>query len=261
MENYLGETRIFIVIVLYNVFCGASPSFLAVRKQGFFPILVDNSTEDLGNREFCEQENCTYIDLCGNKGLSKAYNAALDYFSGKQGVVIWLDDDTQLIDTYFRSLKEAMESENDAQVYLPIVTSLQNGKNILSPCLFGNFRMRRVNYVEQLSKKRISAINSGMAVRLGLYEKYRYDEELFLDCIDHDFMYMCFEKGIKIFIMKNIQIFQDFSGDGGQIRKEILKRYRIFSKDFRTYQKKYSNSRILTEIILFKRLSKILLKG
>jgi len=260
MQDALVNINVYVVIVVYNKFCGKSPSCLSVLNQDVSTIIVDNSTSDYGNRDFCEEKSCIYIDMHGNKGISKAYNASLEYLVGKTGIVVWMDDDTQIPNDFFLTLRNSLVTSIEQQVFLPIVISVSNQENILSPCLYGRYRMRRVQNLDQLYGKRISGINSGMAVSLDVYKNYRYDENLFLDCIDHDFMCMCFDKGIKVSILDELRIYQNFSGDANTVTYTTLNRYRIFKEDFRIYQKKYAKLRIVTEIVLVQRFLKILAK-
>jgi GT2 family glycosyltransferase len=260
LEKSKKKLNIYAVIVVYNKCCRVSPSCMSVLKQELIPIIVDNSTSDYGNKEFSTNNNCIYINMHGNKGLSKAYNAALDYLDGKEGVVVWLDDDTQVSNAFFVALKRSIANMIKTQVFLPVVFSISKSENILSPCLYGRYKMRRPKSLNYLFGKRISAINSGMAVRLEVYKSYRYDESLFLDCIDHDFMCMCHDRNIKISLVDEARVYQDFSGDKANTGSVTLNRFMIFKKDFRRYQKKYGRSQFLTDFILAQRYINILIQ-
>lgn len=248
---------IFPVIVIYNCNCGDSPSCMALLRQGRAPLIVDNSTRDCGNAAFCREHGLTYLDMHGNAGISRAYNAALDTLRDKDGLVVWLDDDTELPEDYFTALTRAAAAQPAVQVFLPLVVSLGDQSDLLSPCLFGKYKMRRVSRPEELTGQAISAINSGMAVRLSLYRRYRYDETLFLDYVDHDFMAMCRETGVPVRVLTDTTLHQNFSGDSKPTRQQAMTRFSIFEKDFRAFGKKHGLSPLLTDLLLLRRRNQI----
>ncbi|WP_347046798.1 glycosyltransferase family 2 protein [Blautia obeum] len=66
-------------------------------------LVVDNSTSDFGNKAYCSKKNIDYISMDGNKGLSKAYNAAVDACKEKDAIILF-DDDTEVTEEYFEKL-------------------------------------------------------------------------------------------------------------------------------------------------------------
>ena len=54
--------------------------------------------------------------------------------------------------------------------------------------------------IYELELDNMSAINSGMVVRASVYKKIRYNEDLFLDCIDHEFMRMVRKYKFSLYI-------------------------------------------------------------
>lgn len=248
---------IYPVIVIYNRFCGDSPSCTALLQQGRRPLIVDNSTHDCGNAAFCLAHGLERLDMHGNAGISRAYNAALEQLQGRDGLVLWLDDDTELPEDYFAALERAAGEDQEAQVFLPLVVSLGDQSTILSPCLYGKYKMRRVAAAEELTGRALSAINSGMAVRLSLYAHYRYDEALFLDYVDHDFMAMCRREGVGVHVLTDTRLYQNFSGDSHPTREQAMTRLNIFEKDFRVYGKKHGLSPLVTGLLLARKRSKL----
>ena len=117
--------------------------------------------------------------------------------------------------------------------------------------------MRRAESCEALRGHALSAINSGMAVRLRVYESYRYDESLFLDYVDHDFMAMCREKGLRIHVLEQTRLYQNFSGDSHPGYQQAMTRYSIFEKDFRTFGKKHGLSPLMVRLLLAHRKGQI----
>ncbi len=249
--------QIYPVIVTYNRACEDSPSCMALLRQGRPALIVDNSTRDCGNETFCREKGWEYLNMHGNAGISRAYNAALEQLRGRDGLVVWLDDDTELNEEYFAALEQAAQEDTQAEVFLPLVVSLGNQENILSPCLYGKYKMRRAENCGALRGHALSAINSGMAVRLRVYESYRYDESLFLDYVDHDFMAMCREKGLRIHVLEQTRLYQNFSGDSCPSYQQAMTRYNIFEKDFRTFGKKHGLSPMMVRLLLAYKKSQI----
>ena len=72
------------VVVLYNSTCSDSSTCKALQQTDLpgQVLIYDNSTRDMGNKAQCEALGWTYLGGDGNKGLSKAYNACIDYPHG-----------------------------------------------------------------------------------------------------------------------------------------------------------------------------------
>lgn len=232
------------VIVVYNKWCGDACTCQFLKTTKFPPdlvLVIDNSTKPIDNATFCKQNGWLYHSMGGNFGLSKAYNAALEILKDKADVIVWADDDTVWPEDYFKTLNAHIEN-NEAAVYLPIVKS--DGV-IISPCIFSTGEMGIANSAEELKNCEISAINSGMAVRMQLYDNYRYDEKYFLDYIDHDFMRWCRLNSQVISIADGITINQNFFAKSGASKKSKRIRFNIYKKDYARFQRKCGVSRFV----------------
>ncbi|MEG2658137.1 MAG: hypothetical protein RSA04_02280, partial [Clostridiales bacterium] len=62
-----------------------------------------------------------------------------------------------------------------------------------------------------LPPNEFTGINSGMALRLALFKNYRYDEHIFLDYIDHNFIREMRNIGKSMVIMEDVLLHQTFS--------------------------------------------------
>ena len=85
-----------------------------------------------------------------------------------------------------------------------------------------------------------SFINSGMCVRSTVFHKIKYDESLFLDFADHDFiksakLLNCF----KFYVNKEIVVNQLFSGAQKNNFESDFIRFSIFVHDGVVYYKKW----------------------
>ena len=219
------------ILVVYNMDISESVSYQFMKQHKEISlIIVDNSDHDFGNREIVDGDGNTYLSMNGNYGLSKAYNTALDWiqenYPEMDGYVILLDDDTSLNKEYLEEVKKVC-----CDIAVPVVKA----KNfIISPCQVKHDIVSRWDGISVLSD--FSAINSGMVISLTLFKNYRYDENLFLDFVDHQFM-----KDMK---MKNIQIMnayleQSFSGIETLATCDNNIRFRIFKKDSRYFYRNH----------------------
>lgn len=61
-----------------------------------------------------------------------------------------------------------------------------------------------------LNNENMSAINSGMIIKSEIFRDYQYDENMFLDFVDHDFMRTMKNRNKKFVIMKDNILIQVF---------------------------------------------------
>lgn len=230
------KTAIAAVVVIYNVSCGQSDTCRAleqIQEDDFTVIIYDNSTADFGNREYCEEKGWKYLGGQGNVGISRAYNACVDALkdTGSASHVCLFDDDTHVDSAYFSKLKEAIAA--GGRIFAPLVYSA--GK-LLSPCRInkGHITRRFADGDEALTYQgeEITAINSGMAIDLALFSDYRYDENIFLDGVDHTFLMDMRSRGEKLSIFP-YRCNHSFSGDEKPSKQSALNRFQIYVKDYK----------------------------
>lgn len=230
MEREIGA-----IVVLYNVTCRDSSTCQALQGlENPVPVIVyDNSTRDMGNRQACRELGWTYLGGEGNRGLSVAYNAAIQCLRDRnwQGLVCLFDDDSAFDENYFRCLRE-VSGKSPCKIFVPVIVS---GEKILSPVeLLPGQRVRRFAHQQELESYRgehLSAINSGMAVDISLFDNYRYDEHIFLDGIDHTFVADMKKRGEQICVIP-YRCIHGFSGDQHPPKAEALTRFSIFARDY-----------------------------
>jgi len=237
LEKCLPTCDICAVVVIYNVQCGDSPTCQALSKihdPSLQVLIYDNSTVDLGNREFCAKKGWVYLGGLGNAGLSKAYNASIAYLKQKQQVklVCLFDDDTQIAAEYFNLLREAGKHTTN-RIFVPLIYS---NHRLLSPCILKRNHRTKLFKSEQeaicYGGEDLSAINSCMALDLSLFENYQYDENIFLDGIDHNFLMQMKQKGECITVFPFV-CNHEFSGDSMPSKKAALVRFSIYATDYR----------------------------
>mgnify|MGYP004528903837 CR=1 FL=1 len=119
--------NIYPVVIVYNKSIDNSITLLNLLKckiPSSNVLVVDNSTSDFGIESYCKEYGYNYLSMQGNKGLSKAYNSAIDFLSGKmksQDLIMWLDDDTPVTPAYFELLSITATKCNDCDIFMPII--------------------------------------------------------------------------------------------------------------------------------------------
>lgn len=225
---------IYAIIVIYNKSCENSLTlqYLCNNDSKINVIVYDNSEKDFNNYVYCLNRGWKYITCNKNVGLSVAYNTVIKSLSiNKDDYIMILDDDTHLNDNY---LNEALNltKYGEYDVLLPIVKA---GKFILSP---SNVKFkcgsRVVKDVSELIPSQITAINSGMIIKRNVYNYILYDESLFLDLVDHQFMKDVENNNCRIKIM-NSTLVQTYSRNEKTSKKSAYKRYKIYCEDFKVY--------------------------
>lgn len=259
MQRGVTMNEIKALIVVYNQTLCESKTFNSIKDiPGIDVIIADNSTKDFGNQIIAQQSGCTYISMNGNEGLSKTYNKVLSTLDKRSGLICLFDDDAQVGQNYFDALNKAARKHSDINIFAPIV---KDRVGILSPCIISGISVSRTKDVESIPQDAISVINSGLAIRLKVFEDYQYDEGQFLDYVDHAFI-----KDIvnhdkrKVYIMDNVEIVQRFSGSEKSSRIADKARYTIFKKDVGYFCEKYGISHFSRMIVLLKRRVSLFIK-
>jgi rhamnosyltransferase len=252
-----GETeiRLAVIVVVYNTSCEESITCRKLVESGdndLQVVIYDNSTRDFGNQGFCESRGWKFLGGKGNVGLSKAYNQAIQYLqqAGTSDIVCLFDDDTDIEPDYFSTLRFEAAKTPENKIFVPVIYA---DNRILSPCILTKTQAVRLFASEQeifdYNGTELTAINTGMAIRLELFEDYQYDENIFLDGIDHKFIRDMKQKGYGLTVM-NSQLRQHFSGDEKPSLSSALARFQIFLKDNRYI---FRNNRLIMWKLVGKR--------
>lgn len=232
----------YVSIVIYNKECKDSLTCRQLEKinnSNIRVIIADNSTEENNNSYYCYKRNWKYINMNGNKGLSCAYNKILDEINCYKNncFVIWADDDTEITENYFIDLSERLKSGDNSDIYAPII--YDNNDVIYSPNKRRFLKNKLIKSPEEkIDNKLFNAINSCLAVRISLYKNYRYDERIFMDCVDQKFCEDMAKRNIK-FSKINVRINQNFFQRSNSLTaQQVWTRYKIRIHDFMIYANK-----------------------
>lgn len=241
------QNDIYALIVIYNKNCNDSISYKCLKNISDINLIVcDNSGKDYGNQNIVLQDKYTYINMGGNKGLSKAYNKTLEILKGKEGWLCLFDDDTEIPKEYFDEVKSNIKDDKN-DILLPCVIY---ERGLMSPVVLKKYAVKKVGNIESIDKSYIAGINSGMVINLSLIKDYKYDENLFLDYVDYNFNMDMREKNARLKVM-DAQLVQSFSNDV-QDKKSSKIRFKIKKKDLKHFYRKNFVSRLYYFYLIFR---------
>lgn len=251
-------TKFNVIIVIYNQVLDdidlITKRFSCISKY----YLVDNSTDQrIKKANFSKaslSNNFIYIDMNGNKGLSKAYNAVIENLDDDSWILV-CDQDTTFTDDNIKHYVLNIEKHSDCDVLFPIV---YDSIGIMSPSI-----CRGLNYIRckneetTFNKENLSFINSGMMIKSIILKHCKYDENLFLDYVDHDFNKNY--SGLKKKICSDIKLEQQFSGTTKNSFNTDMVRFKIFMKDTLYFGNKWGFRNSSIKLKILKRVLKLTL--
>lgn len=192
-------------------------------------IIVDNSPAEATMDDRAGlPANSRYMWLGANRGLPKAYNAALTHLDESTTHICFLDQDTKAVGTYLQAILDRGDCGSD--IVLPVVVS---GAVILSPCRRTGPWYRPVRWRGAIPGP-MSWINSGMVVSAKVFASTRFDERLFLDYVDHRFALDAQRAGASVDVRWDLALEQDYSRETDDV-DAAYRRYLIFRDDLRTF--------------------------
>ena len=213
-----GE-RITAAVVVYNKEISESITCQNIKHidDSIDVFVLDNSTIANNNATYCKLNGIRYLSMNGNKGLSKAYNAAVDN-SKTSDVIVLFDDDTEITAEYFDKLKIALDENPETDIFAPIIKG-QDGV-IYSPNEFNFLKNHFISSPDQVvSQNAFNAIASCLAIRMRVFDDYRFNEKLFVDQVDQFFFCEQRSLGRKFGVIK-VEILQHFYQRGATLTPE-----------------------------------------
>ncbi len=228
----MNKTVIYALVVIYNKECTDSIACQCLKTiSDVCVIIADNSTIPTSNADFAQQNGWKYVSMGGNFGLAKAYNRGIELAEVQNSIICLFDDDTEVDKNYFEELMQKEREEPDTKLFLPLV---YDEIGLLSPSVIKGLVVSRVTDISDIEAENINGINSGMAIRRDVFYDYRYDESYFLDYIDHAFIRDIKQRGLKISVF-SVQLKQAFFANSQAEIAAIIKRFKIFKKDFKHF--------------------------
>lgn len=242
-----ANTPIAAIVVRYGTLAEAVAS-RAVIENANVPLVIHDNTYD-------------------NLGLSAAYNKIIAAIGEEVAYVCLLDDDTILPEDFFAVMACAI-AESGADIYLPLVV---DQKGLLSPYRFGRYLPRRLHDISELSDGDVSrpdtpdaiaqlagsaaqlaGISSGLVIRRELLRRVRFDERLFVDCVDQAFFRDARAAGASIRLVTEVILLQHFSGSSAT-RAQALQRFATQRQDILTFYSWNRMARLAGRFLVAKR--------
>lgn len=235
--------KLLIAIVVFNrrlTDCESYMSLMKCKESGncIFYIYNNSTIPEFQNIE-CPLDNVVIIEDSSNSGVSRAFNTAAFY--GIKNDFEWIllaDQDSKFPDSYLNSLKLAIQSNVDFNLFVPI---LESGGNVVSPCNFFLHRgsRRRNISIGQSSFNGLSILNSGMCISLSYMNRCGgFEERVFLDYSDFAFI-RNYRKFSNTFFVINEKVEHDLSSEVNNFDRELM-RYRMFCRSVLNYPKTFS---------------------
>lgn len=212
----MSKLKLTAAIVVYNKNISDSITFKRIKtvEEDIDILVLDNSENKNDNQTYCNRNAVRYISMNGNKGLSKAYNSAVDA-SKDSDIIILFDDDTEISSEYFQKLRNEAETRPEVDIFAPIIKGQDDV--IYSPNEFNFLRNHFISSADQeISQHRFNAIASCLAIRMRVFDDYRFNEKLFVDQVDQFFFYEQRQLGRK-FEKLDVEILQHFYQRGATL--------------------------------------------
>lgn len=171
-------------VIVYNKSINDSSSIKCLSNINNIDLLViDNSETDYHNQELCEKLNIHYLSNGGNIGLSKAYNIITNkLLNSPYKYILLCDDDTEISQAYIDEINTLIKEDYD--IIIPRIIDGDSG-NVYSPKVYNNTPFLTKVYNDQ-PYKYIKAINSGLCIKLSIFNEFKYNENNFLYFVDVD---------------------------------------------------------------------------
>jgi rhamnosyltransferase len=193
--------------------------------------IIDNSEKKNTQliRELEKKISFQYIFHNGNKGISYSLNEVLHLSEGTYDWLLTMDQDSRFLANTFESY----------------IANLENlDVNVYGICpIFNDYNNKLENYHHGILHIKESCITSGNIIRVRLAIKCGgFDENLFIDEVDHEFCYRCNKWGYRLLeyqrhilqhdlgepIYKNIFGFKFRTLNEGYIRQYYIFRNRLY---------------------------------
>lgn len=240
------QAKILAVIVTYNPEIGHLKSFLEeLSKQIDLVLIYDNNSlnfKDIASIQF--RQNVIIYSSPLNRGLPTHYNAAIQYgIKNSFDYLLILDQDSNFNDDFLTKYRQNISAESICLV--PLLVHDNKNYNDTYP-------ERTKGETEPVSR----SINSGMLLNLkALPAQLRFDEDLFIDCVDFDFFEKMRKSGFKALRVNSAKLHINL-GNISRIGPFFLYNYSPFRLEKQTrdrviFLRKYPTSAFSLWLFLF----------
>lgn len=200
------------------------------------------------------------IDDYQNSGVSKAYNAGIRFAKeNNYNYVLLLDQDTTLPADTLSVYRRQLEANKDIKLCCPVLKTSKGA--ICSPLRYKfhrGFPVKKFTHGKYRLKE-YSPINSGMLINVdAAIECGGYKEDVFLDFSDFQFIER-FKQLYSEFYVLPLVLLQDFSGEETDSQK-LLSRFKLYCQCAKKCERKKNLDNVVYFLMVFMRMSKLILK-
>lgn len=184
------------VMVTYNSDEGVCSSIPSVIDQVDELVIVDNGSnfESLAIiRKVCENsDKVKIIELSENMGIAFALNRGIEYsIKMSYNWVLTLDQDSICTKDMIKNMLNTYDDlSNDLKEQIYVITPYHVEEK--------NFNVSLYENIPNLWNYKLTEITSGTLAKIEVYKKILYNEELFIDLVDHDFCLSINELNMKL---------------------------------------------------------------
>lgn len=201
------------VIVTYNVESNFLSRIDTLKDKVNEIIVVDNGSNNETLRMLDSiKDEIVLFKLNENKGIAYALNRGIEYAINKgYQWILTLDHDSIVEDSMISNMLETYEGiDSETKEKIVMITPVHiEEKN------YSNEEVIKDNSWEYV----LTEITSGSLTKASYYKENLYDEDLFIDLVDHDFCLNINKQGYKIIQVKSAVLIHNL---GDSIKKKIL---------------------------------------
>lgn len=229
------------IIVTYNPSHDFESNLKEISKVADHVVVVDNNSTDKWPLSTCSEiKNLTLIENRYNLGIATALNSGVrKAFELGYDWVITMDQDTFISCEAIAKMFEAyelIEDKSDIGLLAPVHYDKKTG-----------YQSRFIRGIRGPYTPREIVMSSGNLIPRSTFEKVGYyDDDLFIEYVDHDFCLRIKKKGLKIILVKDAQMGHSL----GNIKVHKLGPLFFFSHNYLAARRYY---RARNRIVLYRR--------
>ncbi|XJZ26978.1 glycosyltransferase family 2 protein [Bacillota bacterium Lsc_1132] len=203
----MEETKIASIMVTYNPDSDVIQNARAINSSCEHLVIVDNGSNPKAVeylKKLENQENITIIYNKKNMGLGHALNQGIQLIVDSKELkqIDWIatfDQDSKIQTDYFTNMLFAYEKHPKKEEVAILAPNWVEQKII-------NQEQTQTNSTMPLQEQK-TVITSGSLVKREIFEKIGlFEEDYFIDFLDHEFCLRARSKGYKIFIVPNVSM-------------------------------------------------------
>lgn len=181
----------------------------SIKNQVNQILIVDNNSKNIEKiKQIITSKNIIFLSNQTNQGIAKALNQSLDYaIENKYKYLLTLDQDSISKNRMVHELKKGFRYDNNVGIVSPKIYDI-NTKKIMS------------KDIEQEFQEIETTITSGSLCDVKkIHLIGKFDENLFIDCVDFEICLRMKKNGYKTLLAKNIVLNHEV---GKSVIKKIL---------------------------------------